>query len=326
MMIVADKDITLILTGKRRCPGATGRRGAIGSGGNFALSAAMALTEYEQDPETIARKAMKIAADVCVYTNENLTLEKIEQAASDPAFQAALSTSRAAAASNGRGLPPAEGSRSAMARDPLEVRLGLGVQFRQAVRNAEAAAQLHDQLRKASNEGGAPARYSWPAVRSALDRRAVIGEHIGHQHRVGEAVVAAEHAPIGCERRASRQPFWKAVAPIEPPRACCRAPRVAPSATASGSHSRISFMPSAAMPSAIGWKPARNRPRCSARARPCPLRRDVRRQTDGQLRVHDHERGTIFGWKMIFFTVAPRRGSRPRGRLRSPCRRRREPR
>jgi len=44
------------------------------------LSAAMALNEYEADAETIARKAMKIAAQVCVYTNENLTVEKIEQA------------------------------------------------------------------------------------------------------------------------------------------------------------------------------------------------------------------------------------------------------
>jgi ATP-dependent HslUV protease subunit HslV len=51
---------------------------AIGSGGNFALSAAMALSDYEQDAETIARKAMGIAAQVCVYTNENLTIEKIE--------------------------------------------------------------------------------------------------------------------------------------------------------------------------------------------------------------------------------------------------------
>jgi ATP-dependent HslUV protease subunit HslV len=81
MMIVADKDITLILTGNGDVLEPQDGVAAIGSGGNFALSAAMALTEYEQDPETIARKAMKIAADVCVYTNENLTLEKIEQAA-----------------------------------------------------------------------------------------------------------------------------------------------------------------------------------------------------------------------------------------------------
>jgi ATP-dependent HslUV protease subunit HslV len=81
MMIVADKDITLILTGNGDVLEPQDGVAAIGSGGNFALSAAMALTEYEQDPETIARKAMKIAADLCVYTNENLTVEKIEKAA-----------------------------------------------------------------------------------------------------------------------------------------------------------------------------------------------------------------------------------------------------
>ena len=54
---------------------------AIGSGGNYALAAARALVEYEADAETICRKAMKIAADVCVYTNENLTVETLESAA-----------------------------------------------------------------------------------------------------------------------------------------------------------------------------------------------------------------------------------------------------
>ncbi len=80
MMIVADKDITLILTGNGDVLEPQDGVAAIGSGGNFALSAAMALTEYEDDAETIARKAMKIAAQVCVYTNENLTVEKIENA------------------------------------------------------------------------------------------------------------------------------------------------------------------------------------------------------------------------------------------------------
>ncbi|MGE5721182.1 MAG: HslU--HslV peptidase proteolytic subunit, partial [Sphingomonadales bacterium] len=54
---------------------------AIGSGGNYALSAATALFDYEADPEVIARKAMKIASEVCVYTNDNLTVEKLESAA-----------------------------------------------------------------------------------------------------------------------------------------------------------------------------------------------------------------------------------------------------
>ena len=80
MMIVADKDVTLILTGTGDVLEPQDGVAAIGSGGNFALAAARALDEYEQDAETIARKAMKIAAEVCVYTNEHLTVEKIENA------------------------------------------------------------------------------------------------------------------------------------------------------------------------------------------------------------------------------------------------------
>ena len=81
MMIVADAEMTLILTGNGDVLEPQDGLAAIGSGGNFALSAAKALVDYEQDPETVARKAMKIAADVCVYTNENLTIEKIDTAA-----------------------------------------------------------------------------------------------------------------------------------------------------------------------------------------------------------------------------------------------------
>jgi ATP-dependent HslUV protease, peptidase subunit HslV len=53
---------------------------AIGSGGNYALAAARALIETEMDAETICRKAMKIAADICVYTNGNLTIEMLDAA------------------------------------------------------------------------------------------------------------------------------------------------------------------------------------------------------------------------------------------------------
>jgi ATP-dependent HslUV protease, peptidase subunit HslV len=81
MMIVADKDITLILTGNGDVLEPAAGVAAIGSGGNFALAAATALYDYEQDAEAIARKAMKIAADICVYTNDQLTLETIEGAA-----------------------------------------------------------------------------------------------------------------------------------------------------------------------------------------------------------------------------------------------------
>ena len=81
MMIVADKDVTLILTGNGDVLEPAAGIAAIGSGGNFALAAATALYDYEEDAETIARKAMKVAADICVYTNENLTIETIEGAA-----------------------------------------------------------------------------------------------------------------------------------------------------------------------------------------------------------------------------------------------------
>ncbi|GAA4821513.1 ATP-dependent protease subunit HslV [Sphingosinicella ginsenosidimutans] len=78
MMIVADRDVTLILTGNGDVLEPANGVAAIGSGGNFALAAANALYDYEEDAEVIARKAMKIAADICVYTNENLTVETIE--------------------------------------------------------------------------------------------------------------------------------------------------------------------------------------------------------------------------------------------------------
>ncbi len=81
MMIVADKDVTLILTGNGDVLEPANGVAAIGSGGNFALAAATALFDYEEDAETVARKAMQIAADICVYTNANLTVETIEGAA-----------------------------------------------------------------------------------------------------------------------------------------------------------------------------------------------------------------------------------------------------
>nr|WP_022673446.1 ATP-dependent protease subunit HslV [Novosphingopyxis baekryungensis] len=82
MMVVADKDVTLILTGNGDVLEPNDGIAAIGSGGNFALSAALALVDYENDAELLAKKAMKIAAGVCVYTNENVTMETLE-AASD---------------------------------------------------------------------------------------------------------------------------------------------------------------------------------------------------------------------------------------------------
>ena len=78
MMTVADKHVTLILTGNGDVLEPVDGVAAIGSGGNFALAAARALIDYEDDAETIARKAMAVAADICVYTNGNLTVETLD--------------------------------------------------------------------------------------------------------------------------------------------------------------------------------------------------------------------------------------------------------
>ena len=51
---------------------------AIGSGGNYALAAARALYDSELDAEAIARRAMAIAAEICVYTNESVTVESLD--------------------------------------------------------------------------------------------------------------------------------------------------------------------------------------------------------------------------------------------------------
>jgi ATP-dependent HslUV protease subunit HslV len=78
MMIVADRTTSLVLTGTGDVLEPEGGLAGIGSGGNYALAAAKALIDTEQDAETIARKAMAIAAEICVYTNDKLTLETID--------------------------------------------------------------------------------------------------------------------------------------------------------------------------------------------------------------------------------------------------------
>ena len=78
MMIVADKEVMLILTGNGDVLEPEGGIAAIGSGGNYALAAARALADYEPDPEKLARRAMAIAAEVCVFTNDQLTVETVE--------------------------------------------------------------------------------------------------------------------------------------------------------------------------------------------------------------------------------------------------------
>lgn len=80
LMIVADKDVTLVLTGNGDVLEPEEGIAAIGSGGNYALAAARALAEYEPDAETLARRAMKIAGEICVYTNDRLTVETLDAA------------------------------------------------------------------------------------------------------------------------------------------------------------------------------------------------------------------------------------------------------
>ena len=78
LLIVADKEVTLVLTGSGDVLEPEYNVVAVGSGGNYALSAARALIDYEDDAETIGRKAMQIAADICVYTNANFTVETLD--------------------------------------------------------------------------------------------------------------------------------------------------------------------------------------------------------------------------------------------------------
>jgi ATP-dependent HslUV protease subunit HslV len=78
MMIVADKDVSLVLTGTGDVLEPEAGVMAIGSGGNYALAAARALIETDQDAEAIVRRALDIAADICVFTNRNVTIEMLQ--------------------------------------------------------------------------------------------------------------------------------------------------------------------------------------------------------------------------------------------------------
>ena len=77
MLIVTDGAELLIVTGVGDVLEPEGGIAAIGSGGNYALAAARALADSDLDAEATARKAMEIAADICVYTNGDLTVEVI---------------------------------------------------------------------------------------------------------------------------------------------------------------------------------------------------------------------------------------------------------
>ncbi len=78
MMLVADKRNTLVLTGTGDVLEPDFDVMGIGSGGNYALAAARALMDTDMPAEAVARKAMAIAADICVYTNGNLIVESLE--------------------------------------------------------------------------------------------------------------------------------------------------------------------------------------------------------------------------------------------------------
>lgn len=75
MMAVADKGVSLVLTGTGDVLEPEDGLIGIGSGGPFALAAARALVSEDLDPEVIARRSLAIAADICIYTNHNLTVE-----------------------------------------------------------------------------------------------------------------------------------------------------------------------------------------------------------------------------------------------------------
>ena len=77
MMIVADKESSLILSGNGDVLEPKDGLMAIGSGGNYALAAARALYDSKLNAEQIAKKSLEIAADLCIYTNDNIILEKI---------------------------------------------------------------------------------------------------------------------------------------------------------------------------------------------------------------------------------------------------------
>jgi ATP-dependent HslUV protease subunit HslV len=80
MMLVADKTTSLVLTGNGDVLEPEGGVMGIGSGGNYALAAARALADTDLTAEQIARKAMAIAAEICVYTNTSVTLEQLDAA------------------------------------------------------------------------------------------------------------------------------------------------------------------------------------------------------------------------------------------------------
>ena len=81
MMLVADRESTFCITGNGDVLAPEHGVMAIGSGGNYALAAARALAETDMEAEEVARRAMKIAAEICVYTNDSLVMETLDEKA-----------------------------------------------------------------------------------------------------------------------------------------------------------------------------------------------------------------------------------------------------
>ncbi len=80
MMLVADKDVGLLLSGAGDVLEPENGIMAIGSGGNYALAAARALADSAMDAEAIVRRSLAIAAEICVYTNANIVIETLDEA------------------------------------------------------------------------------------------------------------------------------------------------------------------------------------------------------------------------------------------------------
>lgn len=78
MMLVADKTITLAITGNGDVLEPEHGTIAIGSGGNFAYAAARAMMDGDKSAEDIVRAALEIAAEICVYTNHNIVVEALD--------------------------------------------------------------------------------------------------------------------------------------------------------------------------------------------------------------------------------------------------------
>lgn len=79
-MLVADREVSLLLSGAGDVLEPEHGVMAIGSGGNYALAAARALEDGSQDAEAIVRRAMGIAAEICVFTNGSLVIETLDTA------------------------------------------------------------------------------------------------------------------------------------------------------------------------------------------------------------------------------------------------------